>query len=145
MYNTLIPFLYLLALGANVLMGLATYNDAKSRMNDSAAMWGVLVGLFFWIPGIIYLCTRNNAMNRMIMCRNCGWGLPMSYGRCPRCGAPNPYSQYLYSPQARQYRDRAKVMLIIAIVLYVAVVVLGIVTAASAASMSYRYDYSFLY
>ena len=38
----------LLGIAAQVLLGLATYNDAKARGNSDPAMWGLLVGILGW-------------------------------------------------------------------------------------------------
>ena len=56
----------LLGIAAQVLLGLATYNDAKARGNSDPAMWGLLVGILGWIPGIVYLCVRNHRANRLM-------------------------------------------------------------------------------
>ena len=40
-----------LGIAAQVLLGLATYYDAKARGNSDPAMWGLLVGILGWIPG----------------------------------------------------------------------------------------------
>lgn len=106
-------------IGGAVLLGLATYNDAKSRLNESPAMWGVLVGLLGCIPGIIYLCTRNNALNRLIACPSCGWGMTLGSPACPRCGVQNSYAQHLYDPQTKGLRHKATVMLVWGLVLIV--------------------------
>ena len=49
-------FLVIAAILAQIFLGLAVYHDAKSKGNSSAGMWGVLTGVFGWIPAIIYLC-----------------------------------------------------------------------------------------
>ena len=36
---------FLAAVAGSVLFGCAVYNDAKSKWNDNATMWGVLVGI----------------------------------------------------------------------------------------------------
>ena len=43
---------FLAAVAGSVLFGCAVYNDAKSKWNDNATMWGVLVGILGLIPGI---------------------------------------------------------------------------------------------
>ena len=65
----------LLGIAAQVLLGLATYNDAKARGNSDPAMWGLLVGILGWIPGIVYLCVRNHRANRLMACPQCGGAL----------------------------------------------------------------------
>ena len=64
---------FLAAVAGSVLFGCAVYNDAKSKWNDNATMWGVLVGILGLIPGIIYLCVRNEPLKRIYVCHNCGW------------------------------------------------------------------------
>lgn len=78
---------FLTAIAGSVLFGCAVYNDAKSKWNDNATMWGVLVGLLGLIPGIIYLCIRNEPLKRIYVCYNCGWGNPLSARQCGHCGA----------------------------------------------------------
>ena len=41
---------FLAAVAGSVLFGCAVYNDAKSKWNDNATMWGVLVGILGLIP-----------------------------------------------------------------------------------------------
>ena len=78
---------FLAAVAGSVLFGCAVYNDAKSKWNDNATMWGVLVGILGLIPGIIYLCVRNEPLKRIYVCHNCGWGNPLSARQCGHCGA----------------------------------------------------------
>ena len=40
------------------------------KWNDNATMWGVLVGILGLIPGIIYLCVRNEPLKRIYVCHN---------------------------------------------------------------------------
>ena len=56
----LIAYLLLLitSVASQVLFACAAYQDAKSFNNKDATLWAVLIGLFGWIPGIIYLCIR---------------------------------------------------------------------------------------
>ena len=82
---------YLLTLAVSitgsVMVGLAVYNDAKSKMSLNAVMWAMLVGILGWIPGIVYLCVRNKPLERIYACYSCGWGNPLSARQCRRCGA----------------------------------------------------------
>lgn len=107
-----------------VLLGLATYNDAKARRNDSPAMWGLLVGFLGLIPGIIYLCLRNEGSRRMIPCVKCGWYIQMNMPGCPRCGAPNPYAAPMDSPELIALKSKAKKQLIAAIIVLVSGILL---------------------
>lgn len=70
----------LLGIAAQVLLGLATYNDAKARGNSDPAMWGLLVGILGWIPGIVYLCVRNHRANRLMACLPTVWIRPPGGG-----------------------------------------------------------------
>ena len=67
---------YLLTLAVSitgsVMVGLAVYNDAKSKMSLNAVMWAMLVGILGWIPGIVYLCVRNKPLERIYACYSCG-------------------------------------------------------------------------
>ena len=65
-FIVMIVFVCLAGVAAQVLLGLATYNDAKARGNNDPVMWGLLVGFLGWIPGIVYLCLRNNNANRLM-------------------------------------------------------------------------------
>ena len=91
---------YLLTLAVSitgsVMVGLAVYNDAKSKMSLNAVMWAMLVGILGWIPGIVYLCVRNKPLERIYACYSCGWGNPLSARQCRRCGAG------LTTPRRRQ-------------------------------------------
>lgn len=131
-----------------ILLGLATYNDAKARMNDNPVMWGWLVGIFGLIPGIIYLATRNNSSNRMIVCPNCGWANPGSAPNCARCGAPNQFMNQFLNPQAGELAHKAKLQLIWGLVILGVSIILcfvGIalfVGAASAYGSKFSYNYN---
>ena len=76
-------FLVIAAILAQIFLGLAVYHDAKSKGNSSAGMWGVLTGVFGWIPAIIYLCVRSSASQRIIQCTTCGFAIPVSAPGCP--------------------------------------------------------------
>ena len=103
----------LLGIAAQVLLGLATYNDAKARGNSDPAMWGLLVGILGWIPGIVYLC---------------GFAHRVAEPFCPQCHVQNPYSAPFQNPLAAQQAHRAKLLLIWGIVAYVAVILLAIIS-----------------
>ena len=82
---------YLLTLAVSitgsVMVGLAVYNVAKSKMSLNAVMWAMLVGILGWIPGIVYLCVRNKPLERIYACYSCGWGNPLSARRFRADGA----------------------------------------------------------
>lgn len=107
-----------MSVGTSVCLGLAAYHDAKSKMNSNAVMWGVLVGVFGFIPGIIYLCVRNNPTLPPVYCRNCGLAYPVNSPGCPRCGLQNPYAASAYNPDAPVQAKRAKTLLIVGICLF---------------------------
>lgn len=117
----------LIGIAAQVLLGLATYNDAKARGNSDPVMWGLLVGILGWIPGIVYLCVRNNPANRPLNCPQCGFVHRMADPCCPQCQAQNPYSAPFQNPLAPQWAHRAKLLLIWAIVAYAATILVTII------------------
>lgn len=112
----------LTAIAGSVLLGLAVYNDAKSKWSDNAAMWGVLVGFLGLVPGIIYLCLRNEPLKRIYVCHNCGWGNPLSARQCGHCGA----GLYYPTEETFQREKKAKILLIWGIVMY-GVMILAII------------------
>ena len=87
----------LLGIAAQVLLGLATYNDAKARGNNDPAMWGLLVGILGWIPGIVYLCLRNHRANRLMACPQCGFAHRVAEPSA-RSAVQNPYSAPFQNP-----------------------------------------------
>lgn len=136
----LLIYLLLIALvvAVHVLIGLAAYNDAKAKMNDSPAMWGWLVGIFGLIPGIIYLVTRNNNSKRMVFCPNCGWANPGDVPACMRCRAPNPYLQQFVHPDADRLMHKAKVQMIWGLILYGLAIVVPVLLAVIVSFSVYR-------
>lgn len=114
----------LLYIAYRILLGIATYNDANSKGNTESAMWGVLVGVFGWIPGIIYLCIRNSNCNRLIICQNCGYTHRIAEPNCPQCNVVNPFSQQFTNPLTQIQKRRAKKMLIAAIIVAVVAIIL---------------------
>lgn len=119
---------YLLTLAvditASVMLALAVYNDAKSKWNPNAVMWAVLVGILGLIPGIIYLCVRNEPLKKIYVCQNCGWGNPLLARQCGHCGAG------LYYPTQETFllQKKAKKFLTTGVVLW-AVGVIGLIWA----------------
>lgn len=120
-------FVCIVGIAAQVLLGLAAYNDAKARGNSDPVMWGLLVGILGWIPGIVYLCVRNNSANRLMTCPQCGCAHRVAEAFCPQCRVPNPYSVPFQNPLAPQQAHRAKLMLIWGLVAYAAVIILAFV------------------
>ena len=84
-FVVMIILVCLVGVAAQVLLGLATYNDAKARGNNDPVMWGLLVGFLGWIPGIVYLCLRNNNANRLMTCPQCGFVHRVAEPFCPQC------------------------------------------------------------
>lgn len=119
----------LVGMAERVLIGLAAYNDACSKGNPDAVMWGLLIGFLGLIPGIIYLCVRNSG-RQYTMCSNCGLRHFAMDPNCPRCGAPNVVPPYA-NPYVFQQAHRAKVLLIVAIFLIAFVVIAGVICAVS--------------
>ena len=126
-FIVMIVFVCLAGVAAQVLLGLATYNDAKARGNNDPVMWGLLVGFLGWIPGIVYLCLRNNNANRLMTCPQCGFVHRVAEPFCPQCRVQNPYSAPFQNPLTQQQAHRAKLLLIWAVVAYAAVIVLTLV------------------
>lgn len=112
----LAPVLSLLYIAARALLGFATFNDARSKSNPDAVMWGVLTGVFGLIPGIIYLCLRSSNSNYVI-CQKCGCRHFFADANCPQCGTPSQPQQNL-NPLAAQQAHKAKVQLTISIILF---------------------------
>ena len=100
---------YLLTLAVSitgsVMVGLAVYNDAKSKMSLNAVMWAMLV---------VYLCVRNKPLERIYACYSCGWGNPLSARQCRRCGA----GLYYPTEETARLQKKAKAFLIIGLVLW---------------------------
>lgn len=124
-----------------VMFGLAAYNDAKAKGNGEPLMWGLLIGFLGLIPGIVYLCLRNSAANKMIYCQKCGFVHPISLPYCPQCGVSNPYSMPFNNPMTPEYARKAKRDLIIAIVLFAALCVLSVVFFVMMFSMMWEIGY----
>ena len=124
--------IYLIAILAgiavNVLLALAAYQDARARGNQNATMWGVLIGILGWIPGIIYLCTRNSARKQMMACPNCGAWHPVSVPNCPQCGVYNTYSYPFCNPETQVAARKAKRFLIAAIIVFGSAIILLILS-----------------
>ena len=104
----IVIFLAIAAILAQIFLGLAVYHDAKSKGNSSSGMWGVLTGVFGWIPAIIYLCVRNSSSQRIIQCTTCGFAIPASAPGCPNCNHANPFAQQFYGPFVEQSKKRAQ-------------------------------------
>ena len=123
----MISVLGLIYIAERVLFAFAAYNDARAKSNPDAVMWGLLIGFFGLIPGIIYLCVRNSGRN-FVVCPNCGCSHYFGDMNCPNCGAPNQASQYA-NPFAAQQAHKARVQLTVAIVLIgigVVVTIIGV-------------------
>ena len=109
---------YLLTLAVSitgsVMVGLAVYNDAKSKMSLNAVMWGVLVGMLGWVPGVGCLGVRKGRLERIYACYSCGWGNPLSARQCRRCGA----GLYYPTEETARLQKKAKAFLIIGLVLW---------------------------
>jgi predicted RNA-binding Zn-ribbon protein involved in translation (DUF1610 family) len=122
-----VALLGLLGLAGQILLGLAVYNDAKAKGNTEPVMWGVLTGIFGLIPGIIYLCVRNNNRNRLIVCPNCGFTHRISEFNCPQCGVANPFAQQFSNPLTQTQQSRANKLLIAAIIIWVVTIIGSII------------------
>lgn len=114
----------LMILAQRVLFALAAYHDAQAQENPDAAVWGIVVGLFGLIPGIVYLCVRNSG-RRLTRCAHCGYPHDASDYCCPKCGEKNPDAGAA-NPFAAQLRVRAKKELIAGAVVLAAAVVFSV-------------------
>lgn len=114
------------AVAGAVFLGLCVYNDARSRRNPNAVIWGVLSG-FFEIAALIYLIITMSSKNQPPRCERCGSflypGYPGYSGApvCPVCGQP---VTFLPPEQAQLYARRRKRYLILWIVSMAACVVM---------------------
>lgn len=107
--------LFLLWIAMRVLFAVAAYNDAKSKDSPDAVMWGLLIGFLGLIPGIIYLCIRNT-QQRKVCCPKCGMWHGALDAVCPRCGEPNNGAKMPGNPYLLVYAERAKKLLIAAVI-----------------------------
>lgn len=136
----------LLFLTAHILFAIAVYNDAQAKGNNDASMWGILVGVFGWIPAIIYLCIRNNSRNKLIICPNCGFTHRIGDFNCPQCGVANPFSQQFANPMTDMYKARAKKLLIAAIIIWAVAIILFVISLVCfLSSVVNMHNYSFAY
>lgn len=111
-----------------VLFAMAAYYDACSKMNPNAVMWGILIGVFGLIPGVIYLCIRNNTARGPVNCPKCGLLYHSDYHNCPQCGEVNPVSNRYLNPFALQQQNRAKKLCVAAGVIIGASVFIAILS-----------------
>ena len=108
---------------------MAAYNDAISKGSGDATMWGLLIGFFGLIPGIIYLCVRNS-QQRKVCCLKCGFWHSVFEPVCPRCGEPNQTPPPVNSISAA-LRRKAKKLLIAALICLGVGIVIAIVGIAA--------------
>lgn len=134
----LIGLVALFGLAQQVLFGLAAYNDARAKGNPDAVMWGLLVGFLGLIPGIIYLFVRNSN-HSYVVCQSCGFTHMASDFSCPKCGAPGAAPNQYANPLVAEQAHRARVLLIIAIILFVISIILSLIFAFSIASAAVGY------
>lgn len=117
----------LLAVLGAVFLGLCVYNDALSRQNPNAGMWGVLCGFFGAIVALIYLIIVTTSKNQPPRCVRCGSFLPPPVPGgpagpvCPVCGLP---AAVLPAEQMRLYAGRRRRYLILWIVMLAAAFIL---------------------
>jgi hypothetical protein len=131
-----------LAITQQLLFAFAAYNDAKSKNNKDATMWGLLVGFLGLIPGIIYLCVRNNSRGTWIVCPNCHTPFDGRLPVCPTCAAPNYYQQNFVNPYVEKQAKKAKNQLIAGIVLFAVDIVLVLVMVGVVMQMAAYYAYA---
>jgi low affinity Fe/Cu permease len=99
-------FLFIVFIAQRVLFALAAYHDAQAQGNPNSLLWGLAVGLFGLIPGIIYLCVRGTG-SRMARCVNCGYQHDVTDFYCPKCGQKNT-DQMQANPYGPLLAARAK-------------------------------------
>lgn len=150
MWTVWIVIIWFLLIGlmitGKVFLALAVYQDARSRYNNNALMWALLVGFFDLIPAIVYLCLRKNPGNGPVLCPSCALYYAPFSGACPRCGAPNPavymnaYSDLMAAhKKAKTYLAVAIAAWGLAIVAMVVLAALAVLLAAGSAAHSYSY------
>ena len=113
----------LLSFGLQIMLALAVFYDAKARGNSEPLMWALLVGLLGLVPGVIYLCMRDSAKNRMIVCPQCHAVHAIGLPNCPQCGVYNPYCYPFCNPEIPMYAKKAKTFFIIAMILLAVTVI----------------------
>lgn len=122
--------LMLISAASAVFLGLCIYNDARTRCDGNAVMWGVLSG-FFWIAALVYLCMRSSA--KSVACPRCRQVYPVDCPACPACGLPSPGARLIGTPEQRErWKKRRKryLILYIAMVLAVVLIIAAVVCAA---------------
>ena len=137
----IVIFIGIAAILSHVFLGLVVYHDAKAKGNSNSGMWGVLSGIFGWIPAIIYLCLRNSAAQKIIQCVTCGFAIPANAPGCPNCNHANPFAQQFYGPFVEQTKKKAKGFLIAFICCYAAVILLAIAIAVIIVVFAGNYYY----
>lgn len=133
-------FVFLLfLLAVHALLGMAAYHDAQARGNAEPLLWGLLVGFFGVVPGIVYLCLRG-ASRPMVCCPGCGLWHRSGEAFCPRCGCPAPAApQQQGNPYAGELERKARAELIAAAVCFAVGLMLMIAAAFVLASAAVRY------
>lgn len=127
---TLVAVTSLLFLAERILFGMTAYYDAVSKGSGEATMWGLLIGFFGPIPGIIYLCVRNSPQRRAC-CPKCGFWHSVYEPACPRCGEPNPMTPPPINPYQQLAAERARKLLIAAIICIGVGIIIAIVGTAA--------------
>lgn len=126
-------FLFFIYIAQRVLFALAAYHDAQAKGNPNAVLWGLAIGLFGLIPGVIYLCVRSTGI-RMARCSNCGYPHDVTDFYCPKCGQRN-IAQAQTNPYESLLAARAKKELYAAIAVIAAgllmMILFGIILSTS--------------
>lgn len=118
-----------LQLAMMVMLGLAVFNDAKAHAGQQAVFWGILVGFFGLIPGIIYLCMRKKEVRSSIACTRCRQVYNITVPYCPVCGLHNRRSEPFWDPRLPSFRKKATVFFTLWLCLYGALFLLLMVYA----------------
>lgn len=134
---------------AQVFLGLAVYNHAKSLKMDNATMWGVLSGLFS-IVAIVYLVISSSEKNKK-NCPNCGFRMEAYIPTCPVCRVDTPFVNPNAQPEVVMLKRKSKnfliayvISLVLSIFIYIFSIVMIVGLAAnSEVDTSYEYDYDF--
>ena len=111
-------FVLALQLAMMVMLGLAVFYDAKAHAGQQAVFWGILVGFFGLIPGIIYLCMRKKEVRSSIACTRCRQVYNITVPYCPVCGLHNRRSEPFWYPQLPSFRKKATIFFTLWLCLY---------------------------
>ena len=117
----------ILSIAGQVLLALATWNDARAHNNRYALVWALLVGFVGWIPGIIYLCLRQKMAGSVfpqLFCPRCRAQIALGQNYCMYCGTPAPayypenVGKFCTPEESARRMAKAKWMMILGLVFF---------------------------